>query len=332
MKNTWVNFLILSFAAVTPTLTVPAQTLSTPATAATPIDPQRITIARDSFGVPHIFAPTDPEVAYGLAWAQSEDDFSTLQLVVLVGKAKLGLALGKRGAQADYAFHLLHCRQLVDEQWNTLGPDFIALVKGYVEGLNAYARTHPGEVKYKAAFPFSEKEYLAGVVFSVSIFCGADNALSQILGGRVATIPGFASQGSNAFAFHPSRTVSGEAFLAINAHQPLEGPTAFYEAHVQSEQGWNMLGGVFPGGCLIFHGTNEHLGWAHTVNGQDKLDIFQLEMNPSDPGQYRFDGQWLRLGSEKIRLHVKGIPIAIGKRIWWSKYGATVKTPRGVFS
>ena len=26
----------------------------------------KITIARDSFGVPHIFAPTDPEVAYGL--------------------------------------------------------------------------------------------------------------------------------------------------------------------------------------------------------------------------------------------------------------------------
>jgi acyl-homoserine-lactone acylase len=31
------------------------------------INPSNITIARDSFGVPHIFAPTDPEVAYGLA-------------------------------------------------------------------------------------------------------------------------------------------------------------------------------------------------------------------------------------------------------------------------
>ena len=54
------------------------------------INPARITIARDSFGVPHIFAPTDAEVAYGLAWAHAEDDFGTLQLVVLSGKAKLG--------------------------------------------------------------------------------------------------------------------------------------------------------------------------------------------------------------------------------------------------
>ena len=39
----------------------------------------KITIARDSYGIPHIFAPTDPEVAYGLAYAHSEDDFKTIQ-------------------------------------------------------------------------------------------------------------------------------------------------------------------------------------------------------------------------------------------------------------
>jgi acyl-homoserine-lactone acylase len=296
------------------------------------INPKNIIIARDSFGVPHIFAPTDPEVAYGLAWAHAEDDFNTLQLVVLSGKAKLGSALGKKGAQADYVANLLRCRQLVEEQWNTLSPGFVALVKGYVEGLNAYAKAHPNEIKYKKAFPFNEKEYLAATVFSISIFCGVDKALPQILSGKAATIPGFSSQGSNAFAFHSSRTTTGEAFLAINAHQPVEGPTAFYEAHLQSEQGWNMLGGLFPGGCLIFHGTNENLGWAHTVNYQDKIDVYQLQMNPANNNQYKFDDQWVELEEKKIKLHVKGIPIAIGKKIYWSKYGATVKTKQGVFA
>src|SRR5882757_5195110 len=141
------------------------------------INPHNITIARDSFGVPHIFAPTDPEVAYGLAWAQAEDDFSTLQLVVLLGKARLGTALGKKGAAADYTIQLLRCRELVDAQWTTLSPDFVALIKGYVEGVNAYARAHPGEVKYKKAFPFNEREYLAGVVLSISIFCEVGTVL-----------------------------------------------------------------------------------------------------------------------------------------------------------
>ncbi|MFN8291931.1 MAG: penicillin acylase family protein [Chitinophagaceae bacterium] len=296
------------------------------------INPANITIARDSFGVPHIFAPTDPEVAYGIAWAHAEDDFETLQLVVLSGKTKLGTALGKKGAEADYVIQLLRCRQTVDEQWNTLDSDFIALMKGYVAGLNAYATAHPDQVKYKQAFPFDEKEYLTAVVFSISLFCGVDDIIPQILGGKVATIPGFKTDGSNAFAMNSGKTTTGESFLAINAHQPNTGPVAFYEAHLQSEQGWNMLGGLFPGGCLIFHGTNEYLGWAHTVNYQDKIDVYQLEMNPANNNQYKFDGEWLTLEVNKAKLKVKGVPVTIGKKIWWSKYGPTLKTDKGVFA
>lgn len=296
------------------------------------INPANITIARDSFGVPHIFAPTDPEVAYGLAWAHAEDDFATLQLVVLSGKAKLGTGLGKKGAEADYVINLLRIRKTVDEQWNTLSPDFVALIKGYVQGLNAYAKAHPNEIKYKQAFPFDEKEYLTAVVFSTSLFCGVDQVLPQILGGKVATIPNFNPQGSNAFAMNSLKTTTGESFLAINAHQPQEGPVAFYEAHLQSEQGWNIIGGLFPGGCLIFHGTNENLGWAHTVNYQDKVDVFQLEINPANKNQYKFDGAWINLEENKAKLKVKGIPVTINKKIYWSKYGATVKTVKGVFS
>ena len=295
-------------------------------------NPSNITIARDSFGVPHIFAPTDPEVAYGIAWAHAEDDFETLQLVVLSGKARLGTALGRKGAEGDYVISLLRVRQTVDEQWNTLSPDFLSLIKGYVAGLNAYAAAHPGKVKYKEAFPFDEKEYMTAVVFSISLFCGVDNVLPQIIGGKVATLPGFNPNGSNAFAMNSVKTNTGESFLAINAHQPNTGPVAFYEAHLQSEQGWNMLGGLFPGGCLIFHGTNEYLGWAHTVNYQDKIDVYQLEINPDNKNQYKFDGQWLTLEEDKAKLKVKGVPVTIGKKIWWSKYGPTLKTDKGVFA
>ncbi|HMU47693.1 MAG TPA: penicillin acylase family protein [Chitinophagaceae bacterium] len=296
------------------------------------INPSNITIARDSFGIPHVFAPTDPEVAYGIAWAHAEDDFETLQLVVLSGKAKLGTGLGRKGAEADYVVNLLRIRKTVEAQWNTLSPDFVALIKGYVQGLNAYAKAHPKEIKYKHAFPFDEKDYMTAVVFSVSLFCGVDEALPRILGGNIATIPGFNPEGSNGFAMNSRKTSTGETFLAINAHQPNTGPVAFYEAHLQSEQGWNMLGGLFPGGCLIFHGTNENLGWAHTINYQDKIDIYQLETNPKDKKEYKFDGEWIKLEKGKARLKVKGIPITICKKIYWSKYGAAVKTKKGVFS
>ena len=53
------------------------------------IDPTKIDIVRDKFGVPHIFGKTDPDVAYGLAWAHAEDDFKTIQQSLLAAKEGL---------------------------------------------------------------------------------------------------------------------------------------------------------------------------------------------------------------------------------------------------
>ena len=43
------------------------------------VNPQDVEIVRDEYGVPHIYGKTDSDVAYGLAWAHSEDDFKTIQ-------------------------------------------------------------------------------------------------------------------------------------------------------------------------------------------------------------------------------------------------------------
>ena len=65
----------------------------------TKIDPQNITIVRDSFGIPHIFAKTDAEVAYGLAWANDEDAFSEAQNLVYISKGFMGRKDGVNGAR-----------------------------------------------------------------------------------------------------------------------------------------------------------------------------------------------------------------------------------------
>lgn len=295
------------------------------------IRPDRITIARDSFGVPHIFAPTDPEVAYGLAWAHAEDDFKTIQELILTSKGRLGTYLGKKGATVDYVFGLLNTRALVDSQIHSMDPKFLSLVQGYLQGIEAYAKAHPKDVVNNQVFPISINEYLSAAVFSVAIFCGVDRTLPLILGGKMPEIAGLRGEGSNAFAIHSSKSASGENMLVINAHQPIEGATAFYEAHIQSEEGWNILGGLFPGAPLIFHGVNENLGWAHTVNGQDKIDVYQLETDKHHPNQYKVDGKWLTLEKRVLNLRVKGIPVPIKRKVYQSIYGPTVKSPSGAW-
>ena len=44
------------------------------------IDPSNIDIVRDSYGVPHIFAPTDAEVAYGLSTVTNRIQSLAIQL------------------------------------------------------------------------------------------------------------------------------------------------------------------------------------------------------------------------------------------------------------
>ena len=291
----------------------------------------QITIARDSYGVPHIFAPTDPEVAYGLAWAHAEDDFKTIQTLILTGKGKLSTYLGKKGAPVDFVFGLLNTRKVVDQQIKAMDPAFLQLVQGYLQGITAYAKAHPSEVLNKHVFPITLEDYIATTMFSVAIFCGVDKTLPKILDGSIPHLKGFTGEGSNAFAIKSTKSASGETMMVINAHQPIEGATAFYEAHVQSEEGWNILGGLFPGGPLIFHGVTPNLAWAHTVNFQDKIDVYQLQTDKDHPGQYQVDGEWLTLEKRKIKLNIKGIPFSVGKMAYRSIYGPTVKTPKGQY-
>lgn len=301
-------------------------------TASAQINPMDVQIARDSFGVPHIFGKTDTDAAYGLAWAHAEDDFYNIQSSLLAGKGLLGRAIGRKGAEADYVVALLRCREIVKDKLHTLSPAFLKQVEAYIQGSNDYARAHPGEVRVKAAFPVTVEDYLTTVVFSLCMISGLEQALPRIFKGNIPLIPGFEPTGSNAFAIHPTRTTSGEAFLAINSHQPLEGPVGWYEAHICSEEGTNILGGLFPGGLTVLSGVNEHLGWAHTVNNMDKIDVYQLRINPANKNEYAYDGKWIKLEMKKVKLKVKGIPVKVSKKTWWSKYGATVRNDKGTFS
>ncbi|MFT6133826.1 MAG: acyl-homoserine-lactone acylase [Cyclobacteriaceae bacterium] len=298
------------------------------------IQPTDVEIMRDEWGVPHIYAPTDAGVAYGLAWAHAEDDFATTQLTLLSAKQMLGRHLGKDGAPIDYVVGLLNCEQVVKDHIQDLSPDFIMVMEGYVQGINAYAASHPKEVLVKKAFPATVNDMMQAYVLSLSVLLGADKTIQNLFENKMEPIWD-ETKGSNAFAFGRQITTDSMVYLAVNAHQPLEGPVSWYEAHLISDEGWNMMGGLFPGGATIFHGTNENLGWAHTVNHPDKLDVWQLKMHPTEKLMYEVDGKWNQLGVRKIALKIKlfpGFRIGLKKKAYSSIYGPVVMNDQGVFA
>jgi len=298
------------------------------------IDPSSINIVRDKWGVPHIFARTDAEVAYGLAWAHSEDDFHTIQKCFLASRSMLGQHTGRDGAIVDYVVHLLGIRELVDSLYDSdISDEYKLVLEGYCEGLNAYARTHPKDVFVKRAFPVTPHDILTYTVLQLAIGCGVEGALKKIFHGSIP-LAEWEPTGSNAFAFNSKKTKDGNVYLAINTHHPLEGQVSWYEAHVSSQQGWNIVGALFPGSPVIFTGVNENLGWTHTVNHPDRLDVYQLEMHPVHNLQYRVDDKWYTLQESTVKLKVKvpGFNLHMKRKAYRSIYGPTVVTAKGVFS
>ena len=105
-----------------------------------------VEILRDSWGVPHIYGVTDKDVAFGFAFAHSEDDFKTIQDVVLQTRGKLSSIYGKETLPIDYLTNLLRVRENVEQNYDKLiSSEVKDIIVAYVDGLNYYASLNPGE-------------------------------------------------------------------------------------------------------------------------------------------------------------------------------------------
>ena len=297
------------------------------------INPKNIEIVRDQYGIPHIFAKTDAEVAYGLAWANAEDDFNTIQEAYLAGNAMLSKYIGLKGAPADFITQFIGSKEIINEKIGEISDDYLKMISGYSQGLNSYAEKNPDKVLYKKLFPITPKKML--MYSQLQLFISNEGAYWA---GRILnndTQDDFLDQnltGSNVIAMNSSKTVSGETFLAINTHQPLEGPTSWYEVHLNSEEGTNIIGTMYPGTPNILIGVNEYLGWSHTVNYPDKTDVFKLKMK--NKKKYIVDEEEYELEKLKAKISIKvlGIPININRKYYKSIYGPTLKNKSGYYS
>jgi len=308
-----------------------------------------VKVLRDTWGVPHVFGQSDADTAYGLAWAHAEDDFATIQRQLLGARGKLASVLGREGAASDYVVALLRVRETVDARYAAdLSRETRAVVEAYADGINHYAATHPREA-LPGLYPVEGKDVVAGFVAGIPLFFDFDRILRELMGptrvrpvsrkGETAAASEpfgeETTRGSNALAVAPRRSADGFTRLAVNSHQPWQGPLAWYEAHLHSEQGWDMVGGLFPGTPVILHGHNRDLGWAFTVNRPDFTDVYVLTTNPQNPNQYRFDGEWRDLEVRTVPIEVKlwgRLHWTFAREVLWSVYGPTLRLPHGTYA
>ena len=255
-------------------------------------------------------------------------------------RGSLGKRLGIDGAKIDFAVKFLGVVDYVNDNYEESIPeDLKRVLEGAAAGANAYYEAHPELVWDKRMMPIKPQDFVTGYMLAMALMGGVQGTVERMANGRIQNdVPDIEDGiGSNTFAFNSAKTADGNAYLAVNAHQPIEGLLSWYEAHVCSEEGWNMVGGTFHGSPIIFLGSNENLGWGHTTGNLDELDVYKLKMHPKKKRLYQVDGKWLQL--EKDRAHLKvglgknhKFRIPVGKKYWTSIYGPTLKNEHGFFS
>ena len=246
-----------------------------------------VTIHRDTWGVPHIYGPTDASVMFGAAYARAEDRLLEDEPFFLAALGRSAERNGEVSLAADRLRRSFRVEELARREYQDTSPVLRAMADAYSDGVNYYLHLHP-EVRWAVLDRFEP-----WWVFAFHRL-DPDVQLAGLAEGMpFQPPPAGPSRGSNAWAIGPSRTADGSAMLFANPHMAFNVP---YEFHVSSDEGLEVSGvaGYMIVGLPII-GRNDRLGWTHTVNYPDVIDVFRLTFDdPDDPLAYRYGDGYRR--------------------------------------
>lgn len=240
----------------------------------------RVTIVRDTWGIPHIYGTTDAHAVFGLLYAQCEDDFNRVEMNYIEKLGRMAEVKGEAALAGD-----LYVRLIIDPADAVAdyekSPRWLQkLLNAYADGINYYLHTHPSTKpallnRFEPWFPLLWTDGSIGAISTGNI--SARDVRDFYLDGSepmgaLQREPEEQLTGSNGFAIAPSKTQSGNAILYINPH------VTFYfrpEVHAVSAEGLNVYGAVTWGQFFIYQGFNEHCGWMHTSSNVDVSDMYE---------------------------------------------------------
>jgi len=253
-----------------------------------------VTIYRDDWGVPHIYADREEYGFYGLGYAQAED-----QLIKL-----LGAVYWVHGRRAELEGEALLAVDIEQRRWRHAGegrggfgrldPQVQENYRQYLAGLNRYMADYPDKVPAWAPqievadlVAFSRAVFWAGYAAvlgpgeckepDVELHASIIDAGNQQLKGA-----------SNGWVVAPARTANGATILLADPHTELQS-AAYYEYRMQAGQ---LDSAGFSLGPLLWQAHNKDVSWAMTTGNPDMWDCYAVEVDPANPARYLYDGKW----------------------------------------
>ena len=257
---------------------------------------QNAEILWDTYGVPHIYADDESSLYKAFGWAQMHNHADLILRLYGESRGKSAEYWGTKLEQ-DKMLHLLNFPELGKSEYKQLDGRLKNLVDSFVSGMNAYVSAHPERIaeELKVVLPVTPED-ISGHMLRALYY---DFLINPELGKAQQWKPG-----SNAWAVGPKLTISGNSFLLANPHLPWTDETASWRlVEAQLTQGDKMIyGTTLIGMPILGIAFNNNLGWAHTVNPLDNVDLYGLELKD---GKYMLDGKANDFETSQITIKSK---------------------------
>ena len=266
-------------------------------------DRGKTVIYRDSWGVPHIYAPDVEAGHYAMGWTQAQDRPRRLLENLLMATGEYASVAGRAAIPSDLQAQMWDHYGVSQRRFETIDPQAQRQLAAFVAGINDYYRYHPQDRPHwwqHEVDPFMIVAFVRLFLYNWSI----EEAYGDLGRGGITPLA-LPQRGSNQFAVAPTRSAEGAAILAIDPHLSWWGPSRFWEFRIHAGE-LEGSGVTLPGAPYIGLGHNSRVAWAMTTGGPDTADVYELQLNPADPRQYLYDGQYRSLESRQVVLQVQG--------------------------
>lgn len=307
----------------------------TSGTIAAPVS-QRVTIARDALGVPHISAASEDDVFFAQGYVAAQDRLFQMDGLRRLAGGDLSEIVGAGALELDRDSRRLRMRRIAEMAYVSLSPQDRAPLAAYARGVNYFIETHLHALPVEFTLlgyeprPWSVVDtILIGLhmyrdlttswkdeILKRDMRAAGDRAKVDFLfpprsGGEL-------QPGSNAWAVGGAHTASGKPLLCDDMHLAYSIPGIWYMVHLRAP-GLDVSGVSLPGTPSVIVGHNQRIAWGVTNLQFDVQDLYIENFDPGT-GRYLYRGQWEQAREEREIIRVKGAP-AVEMPLWITRHG-----------
>ncbi|MFK8042767.1 acylase [Congregibacter sp.] len=315
-----------------------------------------VTVRKGPYGVPHIQAADYGALGYGEAYAAAEDHVCNMALSLVQARGESARYLGAGANQSNIAKDAvvrgLNLRGQAQEAFAAQNSEVKAWLAGYTSGYNRYVREHKGarnsswcrgatwvrevsplDLMTRMVMVAQTLPRMSGAIAAVkppkdeAVVAANPDTEMQLAALDAASLEGM---GSNGWALGSEYTENGKGMLLANPHYPWYGESRFWEKHLTIPGKLDIYGAQLLGSPGVSIGFNKALGWTHTVSASQRLVLYRLELDPTNPLRYRYGEEWRDIDARTVNIPVaddSGVVRIHSHTIYMSAHGPVLTMP-----